>query len=136
MTSHSISGENILQARLACKKAKPDGLYHLQRDDLSSFMERLPVSDLPSVGRKISKKLSEVSDVTTETSAVVVEERVISDTCQNGVENVSDLLGQSVEWLKDNFGGKMGQMLYEYARGIDKRPLQIFSVSHIYNSPA
>ena len=40
-------GENKLQARLATKKAKPDGQYYLKSDSIRTFIRTLSVRDLP-----------------------------------------------------------------------------------------
>ncbi len=31
------TGENILLAKLACRKAKPDGIYHLKKENVANF---------------------------------------------------------------------------------------------------
>ncbi|KAI8138573.1 hypothetical protein BJV82DRAFT_288370 [Fennellomyces sp. T-0311] len=90
-------GSNILLARLGTKKAKPAGQFHCTLENLGEFS----VSDLPRVGRSMTEKLSSM-----------------------GITGVADLLGLSISSLQSNFGPKTGQMLYEFARGVDNRPLK------------
>jgi len=42
-----VTGANMLQARMATRVAKPDGLFWLRPDDVASFMLDKKVSDLP-----------------------------------------------------------------------------------------
>jgi DNA repair protein REV1 len=42
-------GENKLQARLATRKAKPNGQFYLKRDSIQSFLRTLSVRDLPGL---------------------------------------------------------------------------------------
>jgi DNA repair protein REV1 len=57
-------GENKLLAKIATKKAKPNGTFHLTLDMLPSFFSTLPVRELPSVGRKVESKLREHNIIT------------------------------------------------------------------------
>ncbi|KAJ8980821.1 hypothetical protein NQ317_000554 [Molorchus minor] len=50
-------GANRLQARLATRKAKPSGQYHLQADDVEMYMSDIPLADLPGVGYATLAKL-------------------------------------------------------------------------------
>ena len=45
------SGPNRLIARLATKRAKPDGAYHVAQRDAAGFLAGLSAEDLPGVGR-------------------------------------------------------------------------------------
>ena len=49
---------NLLLARLATKKAKPNGFFYLSKDQSNQFVKELLVRDLPGVGRSISHRLS------------------------------------------------------------------------------
>lgn len=49
-------GNNRLQARLATRKAKPNGHFYLEPSTVLCFMEEINVSDLP--GRFSSQVLS------------------------------------------------------------------------------
>ncbi|KAI9274686.1 hypothetical protein BDA99DRAFT_498241 [Phascolomyces articulosus] len=90
-------GPNILLAKLATKKAKPAGQYYCSPEQVQQFS----VSDLPGVGRAMTVKLENM-----------------------GVSNVADLLKMKLPTLQSSFGPKKGQILYEFARGIDERPLK------------
>ena len=50
-------GPNRLIARLATKKAKPDGSYHVPATSAASFLASLPVAELPGVGKGTLEKL-------------------------------------------------------------------------------
>ena len=52
---------NILLSRLASRKAKPAGSYHLKAQDAASFLAPLSVRDLWGFGRQQSDKVSSVS---------------------------------------------------------------------------
>lgn len=52
------TGENILLAKLATRKAKPNGQFFLVPHMVSSFMADLPVNQLPGVGWKLTAKLN------------------------------------------------------------------------------
>jgi DNA repair protein REV1 len=60
-------------------------------------MQDLDVQDLPGVGWKLSEKLEEVM----------------------GIKTVGKVRTKSLSELKEKFGPKTGEKLYEFARGID-----------------
>ncbi|KAG9249829.1 Y-family of DNA polymerase [Emericellopsis atlantica] len=90
-------GGNILQAKVALRKAKPAGQYHLKPEEVLEFIGQLQVENLPGVAYSIGNKLEEL-----------------------GVKLVKDLRELSRERLSSVLGPKTGQKLFEYARGIDK----------------
>jgi DNA repair protein REV1 len=90
-------GKNILLAKLGLRKAKPAGQYLLRTEDAPEFMQDLDVQDLPGVGWKLSEKLEEVM----------------------GIKTVGKVRTKSLSELKEKFGPKTGEKLYEFARGID-----------------
>ena len=94
-------GPNILLARLATKKAKPNGQFMVTEPMVEDFMAVFNVRDLPGIGRNIEEKLRALGAVT-----------------------VGDLLSVQLSKLKDEFGQKSGQMLYDKARGKDDRQLE------------
>ena len=49
-------GSNVILARLATRKAKPGGSYHLLDDDVSSFLAELDVDDLHGIGWSAREK--------------------------------------------------------------------------------
>eukprot|EP00118_Oscarella_pearsei_P000496 m.5093 g.5093 ORF g.5093 m.5093 type:complete len:948 (+) comp12066_c0_seq1:27-2870(+) len=95
-------GPNILLARLATRKAKPNGKCMLTTSQATEFIKEQPVSALPGVGFSARRKLG-----------------------QAGVTTCSDLQEKSLGWLQKEFGPKQGQTLHQYCRGKDERPLKI-----------
>ena len=55
-------GPNIFLARMATKKAKPDGQYHLQESNCMSVLAELSVLELPGVGRSLNGKLKSLRE--------------------------------------------------------------------------
>ena len=90
-------GVNVLLAKLALRKAKPGGQYLLKSEDAQEFMQNLDVRDLPGVGWKLSEKLEDVMNIRT----------------------VGEVRTKSMSELKEKFGPKTGEKLYEFARGTD-----------------
>ncbi|OAL72272.1 DNA damage repair protein Mus42 [Trichophyton violaceum] len=90
-------GQNILQARLALKKAKPAGQFQLKPENMLDFIGEFAVTDLPGVAFNLGAKLEEL-----------------------GVKYVKDIRQLSREKLTGHLGPKTGAKLWEYARGIDK----------------
>ena len=54
-------GENILLAKLATRRAKPNGQFYMAPSLVASFLAELPVKQLPGVGRALSSKLKSSS---------------------------------------------------------------------------
>ncbi|KAK9446432.1 uncharacterized protein V1518DRAFT_184556 [Limtongia smithiae] len=101
LTSCTVSigiGCNVLLAKLATRKVKPNGKFYLDRSDFSAFVEGMSVSNLPGIGHSIHHQLRE----------------------QLGVENVLDILKFTKAQLKSALGAKTGEKLYGYALGEDK----------------
>ncbi|XP_048208346.1 DNA repair protein REV1 isoform X3 [Perognathus longimembris pacificus] len=94
-------GSNILLARMATRKAKPDGQYHLQPDEVDDFIRGQLVTNLPGVGRSMESKLTSL-----------------------GIRTCGDLQYMTMAKLQKEFGPKTGQMLYRFCRGLDDRPVR------------
>ncbi|XP_051008710.1 DNA repair protein REV1 isoform X2 [Acomys russatus] len=94
-------GSNILLARMATRKAKPDGQYHLQPDEVDDFIRGQLVTNLPGVGRSMESKLASL-----------------------GIRTCGDLQCMTMAKLQKEFGPKTGQMLYRFCRGLDDRPVR------------
>ncbi|KAF2878041.1 DNA damage repair protein-like protein Mus42 [Massariosphaeria phaeospora] len=90
-------GNNILLAKVALRKAKPAGQYHINPEEVLDFLGQLQVQDLPGVAWSIGGKLEEI-----------------------GIKFVKDIRECSKERLVQTLGPKTGEKLWEYARGIDK----------------
>jgi len=46
----------MLMARLATKKAKPNGLFYVNKKDMNEFMKNHKIEDLPGVGRSMAHR--------------------------------------------------------------------------------
>lgn len=90
-------GGNILQAKVALRKAKPAGQYQLKPEDVLDFIGQLEVQKLPGVAWSIGGKLEDI-----------------------GIKLVKDVREATKEKLITTLGPKTGEKLWEYARGIDK----------------
>lgn len=101
LTASIGAGPTPLHARLATHKAKPNGQYTLFQDGITEFMQTCPIIDLPGVGSSIASKLCE----------------------ELNIEMVADLLPFPKSKLQHDYGTKTGEMLYNFARGIDERTL-------------
>lgn len=99
-------GENRLQARMATKKAKPNGQFHMKTDDVQEYFADILISDLPGVGFSTTQKCNKLS-----------------------MKTCADLQHVSLIKLQQEFGKKMGETLYQYCRGIDNKPLSYDQVS-------
>lgn len=90
-------GGNILQAKVALRKAKPAGQFQLKPDAVLDFIGGLTVQDLPGVGHSLGGKLEEL-----------------------GVKLVKDVRELTREKLTSTLGPKLGAKIWDYARGIDR----------------
>ncbi|KAK9458269.1 hypothetical protein V1511DRAFT_475622 [Dipodascopsis uninucleata] len=94
-------GTNILQAKLATKKAKPSGQYLLDRDDIKSYIQPLTIDNLPGIGYSIFASLKQNLQI----------------------EVVGDLLKVSKSKIQEVAGPKTGEKLIKYANGIDEQQI-------------
>ena len=93
-------GSSILLARMATKKAKPNGVFALEDNQAKEYFKEVSVSDLPGVGRTNNHKFKAM-----------------------GIENCAQLQEVPLASLKHQFGPKFGASLHNYCRGIDDRPI-------------
>nr|XP_040240701.2 DNA repair protein Rev1 [Anopheles coluzzii] len=93
-------GANRLQARMATKRAKPNGQYHLVPGAVEEYMKVISIAELPGVGPSTSHRLRKMTYVT-----------------------CADLQTIPKNVLQTEFGKKFGETLYNACRGIDERPL-------------
>lgn len=94
-------GSNILLARLATRRAKPNGQYLLESLEVDDFIRDLTVTRLPGVGPAMGRKLAAI-----------------------GVRSCGDLQQVSMSVLQKRFGPRTGQTLFRFCRGLDDRPVQ------------
>ncbi|KAG5650978.1 hypothetical protein H0H81_010325 [Sphagnurus paluster] len=93
---------NILLARLATRRAKPAGSYHLVLEDVPEFLAPLCVNDLHGFGASMKQKAQE----------------------KLGSVILGDLMDKSKALLCDALGKVVGETLYNSLRGIDDRKLE------------
>ncbi|XP_076645925.1 rev1 DNA directed polymerase [Halictus rubicundus] len=94
-------GSNKLLARLATRKAKPDGQFHLKQN-IEACIGALDVQDLPGVGWTTTNKLHSMN-----------------------VRTCADLQTVPSSTLQKEFGKKMGEVLYNMCRGVDHSKLNL-----------
>ncbi|KAL9138771.1 MAG: hypothetical protein Q9175_000037 [Cornicularia normoerica] len=90
-------GGSILLAKVALRKAKPAGQYHIKPEEVLDFLGGLTVQELPGVAYSIGGKLEEI-----------------------GVRFVKDVRELSKEKMITTLGPKTGEKIWDYARGIDR----------------
>jgi len=91
---------NKLVAKIASAHRKPDGLTVVPPHRVMSFLAPLPVRRLHGIGPASERALQAM-----------------------GITTVADLRGLSVDQLLARFGS-WGRTLFQYARGIDDRPVR------------
>ena len=111
-------GGNILLAKVALRKAKPAGQYHLRPENVLEYMGGLSLQDLPGVAWSIGGKLE----------ALIRDGRTGETGSKAGIANnkpvtISDLRTISLPKLISILGPKTGTRIYEHARGIDRTPV-------------
>jgi len=89
-------GPNKTIAKMATNKAKPNGLMVIKPNQVKSFLEPLDIQDLPGIGPKTGEKLRKI-----------------------GIKKIGELKKLSQLKLKEMFG-KVGETIYQRARGIDE----------------
>lgn len=102
-----------LQARMATKKAKPNGQFHLTPEMVEEYFSEILISDLPGVGYSTTLKLK-----------------------NSNLKTCSDLRQLPLARLQQEFGKKLGDTLHQYCRGIDIKPLVYDQVSNFHSLSA
>lgn len=93
---------NIMLARLATRKAKPAGSFHLKLSDLQKFINNMQIDELHGFGPAIREKTQEKLGVTT----------------------LGELSRKPKSVLCDALGKTTGETLYNAMRGVDHRKLE------------
>jgi DNA polymerase-4 len=93
-------GPNCLVAKIASDVCKPDGLKVVPPERVQAFLDPLPVRSLHGVGPATEQALAAM-----------------------GITTVAELRARPLEALLARFRSH-GRTLYEYARGIDERPVE------------
>ncbi|XP_078431133.1 DNA-directed DNA polymerase [Wolffia australiana] len=89
---------NMLMARLATRVAKPNGQFYIPSEKVEDYMKELPVDALPGIGYTLNEKLE-----------------------SHNIQTCSQLRQIPKEVLQKELGKKIGEMLWNYCRGIDHR---------------
>ncbi|KAK9097288.1 hypothetical protein Sjap_022785 [Stephania japonica] len=97
--SAGIAG-NMLLARLATRTAKPNGQCFVAPEKVDDYLNELPIKALPGIGRVLEEKLK-----------------------RQHIQTCGQLSKISKESLQKDFGLKTGNMLWNYCRGVDNRPV-------------
>ena len=92
-------GPNKLIAKIASDLEKPDGFVIVKPEEVRSFLNPLPISRLWGVGKKAEEKLAAI-----------------------GLRTIGGLSKMSEKILIEMFG-KMGTVLFKYAKGINDDPV-------------
>ncbi|WZN60214.1 DNA polymerase IV [Chloropicon roscoffensis] len=99
---------NMLLAKIATSRAKPNGVFAISSDESEAFMADLAVREIPGVGWKSSRRLEEM-----------------------GVATCGDLWRLSSKTaLQKSFGAKQGELIWDYSRGIDSREVKSETKRH------
>lgn len=98
---------NVLLAKLALRKAKPNGYYHLDKS-VQDYLLSVSIKDLPGVGYAIVEKIQKELAIESPT--------------------INDIIPIPKETLVNIFGPKTSEKLYNYCRGKDNFALDLESV--------
>lgn len=139
-TSIGVS-HNKLLARLATNRAKPASTFQIGNgtgttgEGIQDFLKDIDIETLPGIGWKrandIEEKLTELqkrlagSHFSKRDMKGKGPERIADEP---KFEKVGEILGFTKNQLKEVIGEKTGEMLYNYARGIDSRELEMDGV--------
>ena len=95
---------NKFLAKIASDYRKPDGLFVVTDREAEAFVGTLRIEQFWGVGPATAEKMHRL-----------------------GIHTGADLRRQPIDLLTRNFG-KMGHVLYDFARGIDNRPVEPFHI--------
>lgn len=100
LTASAGVAPNKFLAKVASDWNKPNGLFVITPDDIEDFVAGLPVKRIHGVGKVTATRLHAL-----------------------GIQTCGDLQAYEQGQLEEHFG-RFGQQLYQYARGIDHRPVR------------
>jgi DNA polymerase IV (DinB-like DNA polymerase) len=101
-------GANKTIAKMAAEKAKPNGLKVVKPKEVKKFLDPLDIEDLPGIGPKTGMRIARL--------------RPPASGNANGHMRIKDLKKISKKELVELLG-KVGETIYERARGIDEEPV-------------
>ena len=105
LTTPAVSigiAHNIMLSRLASRRAKPAGSFHLHMEDVPKFLAPLDIDDLHGFGYSARQKAAE----------------------KLGTTNLGELTKKSKATLCEALGRGSGETLYKALRGVDERQLE------------
>ncbi|KAL2916549.1 deoxycytidyl transferase [Polyrhizophydium stewartii] len=94
-------GCSMLLARIATKRAKPNGVFLLRPASAREHVEALGIRDLPGVGHVLASKCAE-----------------------HGLKTCGDVARMPLPDVQRILGDKVGATLHQFAQGIDARSLE------------
>lgn len=103
LTASAGVAQNLFLAKVASEQRKPDGLFVVRPDEQQLFIDLLPIESFWGVGKVTARRMH-----------------------QMGIHAGWHLRQYSLQSLRAEFG-KVGQLFYEFARGIDHRRVEPFS---------
>lgn len=95
---------NKFLAKIASDYRKPDGLCTIHPHQAETFISKLPIESFWGVGRVTAQRMHKL-----------------------GIHSGADLKACSLEMLERQFG-KSGQLYYDFARGVDLRPVEALRI--------
>ena len=98
---------NKVFAKLGSDYKKPDAITVISKDNFEQIVYPLPASYLLFVGKRTTEELLKI-----------------------GVKTIGDLANTSKDMLKHKFG-KMGEMLSDYAKGLDESPVGVDDIHEV-----
>ncbi|WOL04976.1 DNA repair protein REV1 isoform X3 [Canna indica] len=101
-TASAGIAENLLLARLATRSAKPNGQRFVPSEKVKDYLNDLPIVALPGIGHATYEKLKSWN-----------------------IHTCGQMRTIPKEALQRNFGLKIGDILWNYCRGIDNRTVEI-----------
>jgi DNA polymerase-4 len=99
LTASAGIAPNKFLAKIASDWNKPDGQFVITPGRIDAFVRQLPIEKIYGVGKVTAEKMHEL-----------------------GIRTCADLQGYDKNSLNEHFGS-FGERLYDYARGIDHRPV-------------
>ena len=93
---------NKLLSKIASDYKKPDGLTTITPDEISEFMKKLELRDIPGIGIRTEQKLAE-----------------------ENIQTIDEIRKLDVFTLINMFGRKAGTYIHNAIRGIDDEPVTI-----------
>lgn len=87
-------------AKIASDLPKPNGLFVIKPEEVSDFIQNLPLKKIPSVGRVTNEKLQQL-----------------------GLVTCGDVQKTSLPFLTQHFG-KLGTRIWQFSHAIDERSVQ------------